>query len=539
MPKAQLVELYAHRLGIIDDARLDFGDGFNVITGETGAGKTLLLGALALALGSEASLSRHALSDDTRAVALFARGEGEELVFTRELTATGRLRSSLNGAPTSAEAQRQLAEQLIVVHGQHDSLALRRKGEALRLVDQFGRVDTEELSHVRQALREARRLRDDVGGDRATREREVEFLEFQLKELDDAGIRSPTELFETLDELTRLSTLRDGQASLEEALRHFDGDADDAVLNRFAQTMNEIPSGEAYEGPRRALRDALTQAREAIHELSALTNPETFDPERLSELEERASFLQLLARKYGGSLERALSTQRELRARREQLVTEEARLDGLDQEIQNLEVQELHYGARARRDRETAGARLSEAITAQLSRVALEHATLRFVVDGDDGSEVEILFAPNPGLGEGSLAALGSGGELSRVLLAISLEVANPDIVAVFDEIDAGLGGQVAQQIGECLAEIGRRQQVLAITHLASVAAKADHHFVIEKSVMDGVTSTSIRSLTRTERVDEIARMLAGDERTDESRALAQQMLENISEHRTGAGFPR
>jgi DNA repair protein RecN (Recombination protein N) len=539
MPKAQLVELYAHRLGVIDDARLEFGSGFNVLTGETGAGKTLLLGALALAMGSEASLSRNALSEDTRAVALFSRSSEEELVFSREFTSTGRLRSSLNGAPTSAEAQRALADELIVVHGQHDSLALRRKGEALRLVDQFGKVDTEELNTVRRALGEARRLRDDVGGDRTAREREVEFLHFQLQELDGAVILSADELSETLEELTRLSTLRDGQDSLTEAMSQFDGDTDDAVLQRFAQALNQVPDGDAYDDPRRALRDALIQSREAVHELSALTDPEAFDPQRITDLEERASFLQQIARKYGGTLEQALATQRDLRARLEQLVRDEARLEGLDQEIRDQEENEGYLAARARHERDAAAAALTSAVARQLSRVALGNATLRFVVDGEDGSGVQIVFAPNPGLGEGPLSTLASGGELSRVLLAISLETADHDVVAVFDEIDAGIGGQVAQQIGECLAEVGRQQQVLAITHLASVAARADHHFVIEKVVNDGETKTLVRSLNREERVLEIARMLAGDERSDESRALAEQLLQNSFQDRTGADFSR
>ncbi len=527
MPKARLVELYAQSLGVIDEARLEFGEGFNVLTGETGAGKTLLLGALALALGDDSGASRHALGDDTRAVALFLRGEAEELVLSRDVTAAGRLRSSVNGAPSSAEAQRALAEELVVIHGQHDSLALRRKGEALRLVDEFGRVDVNELSEVRRLMSEARRLRDDVGGDDESREREMDFLRFQLKELEHAAILSSGELTETLEELTRLTTLRDGQAALGEALRDFDGDGDDAVLQRFAEALSHLPEGDAYDAPRQILRDALIQSREAVHELTSLGDPDAFDPQRIGELEERVALLQQIARKYGGTLDAALVMQSELQSRLQLLTQSEARRSGLDQELRDLGVREGLLAERARRDREEASSALTRAVSTQLARVAMENATLRFVVDGDDGSDVQILFAPNPGLGEGPLSLVASGGELSRVLLAVSLETANRDVVAIFDEIDAGLGGQVAQQIGECLAEVGRHQQVLAITHLASVAAKADHHFVIEKSVRDGVTRTVVHSLTRDQRVLEIARMLAGDERTDESRALAQQLLEN------------
>jgi len=180
----------------------------------------------------------------------------------------------------------------------------------------------------------------------------------------------------------------------------------------------------------------------------------------------------------------------------------------------------------ALRQRVDAARTLSRAVATQLPRVALAHARLQFVVGGDDGSEAQILFTPNPGQPEGPLQSLASGGELSRVLLALSLESAHEDVVTVFDEVDAGVGGQVAQQIGECLRELGQRQQVLAVTHLASVAAKANHHFVIEKRIGSGDVSTSVRAVHGDDRVDEIARMLAGDEITVESRALASQMLE-------------
>jgi DNA repair protein RecN (Recombination protein N) len=539
MPKVQLVELFAHGLGVIDDARLEFGSGFNVITGETGAGKTLLLGALGLSLGGDVTSSRYALSPDTRTVALFVRHGSEEIVVSREATSSGRLRSSLNGAPSSVEALRTLAEELVVIHGQHDSLNLRSRGEIVRIIDRNGDVDTGELDAVRRQLREAGQLREDFGGDPASRDRELEFIHFQLDEFDRAAIASANELIETLDELTRLTALRDGQAALATVLALFDSEGDDAVLAQFARALGRLPEGEAYDSVRASLSSVLIQARESIHDLSALTNPETFEATRMEELEERAGTLQRIARKYGGTIEAALDSRDELRAQLERLAGEADRLSGLDEEIHVLEEREAVLSQRARQEREFAAENLTKAVRAQLARVALTDASLRFVVGGTDGSDAEILFTPNPGRPEGPLATLASGGELSRVLLAISLETASEDVVAIFDEIDAGLGGQVAQQIGECLSEVGRRQQVLAITHLASVAARADHHFVIEKRIEGGVTGTVVRALNGSDRVKEIARMLAGDELTVESRALAQQMLENSPELRTGAEFSR
>ena len=539
MPKAQLVELYAHGLGVIDDARLEFGPGFNVLTGETGAGKTLLLGALGLSLGSDASASRYALTPDTRAVALFVRDDGEEWAFSREATSSGRLRSSLNGAPSSVEALRTLADELIVIHGQHDSLTLRSRSETVRLIDESGAVDTSELDALRRQLVDARGLRDDFGGDKTARSREIEFLAFQIRELDGASIRSATELNDTLVELTRLTTLREGQDALNEVLQLFDAEGDEAVLSQFARALSRLPDSAAFDPVRDTLRSSLIQAREALRELAALGDADAFDPQILDDLDARTDVLQQIARKYGGSLESALLMRGEFQAQHDRLLVETDRLDGLDEEIRALEEREAVQARRVREERQRAAAHLTDAVRRQLTRVALAHATLRFVVDGVDGSDAQILFTPNPGQPEGPLATLASGGELSRVLLAISLETASANVVAVFDEVDAGLGGQVAQQIGECLREVGRGQQVLAITHLASVAARADHHFVIEKTIDHGVTSTLVRALAGDERVREIARMLAGDDVTVESRALAKQLLENSVQVRAEADFSR
>jgi DNA repair protein RecN (Recombination protein N) len=525
MPKSQLLELYAHGLGVIQDARLEFGSGFNVLTGETGAGKTLLLGALDLCLGGDGSVTRGAIAADMRAAAVFDLNGEREVVLTRESGASGRLRSAVDGASSSAEALRALADQLIVIHGQHDSLRLRHRDEVLRLVDATGRVSVEALNRARRDLRAAHAERSSLGGDVEERVRDLDFVEFQIAELEAASIRSALELEETLEELTRLTELRDGQTALVDVLDRLDADGDDAVLAQFARSINRLPNGEAYDAARGLLRAALEQSRDAVHELAALSDPESFDASALKELEDRATALAALVRKYG-SLALALTTLEGLRARHAVLHEASSRTEVLDVEIDALGARVASLADAARRERVMAAGSLSAGVARQLSRVALEDADVRFVIAGEDGSDAQILFTPNPGHPEGPLHDLASGGELSRVLLALSLESAHEDVVAVFDEVDAGVGGQVAQQIGECLRELGRSQQVLAVTHLASVAAKADHHFVIEKRIEGDDVRTMIRVLSGEERAEEIARMLAGDEITAESRALAHQMLE-------------
>ena len=526
MPKSRLVELYAHGLGVIDDARLELGSGFNVLTGETGAGKTLLIGALDLCLGGDGAPSRYAMRADLRTAAVFEiEGEGD-IVVTREVSPAGRLRSTLNGVPSSAETLRGVTERLIVIHGQHDSLALRNRSEVLAIIDASAGVSTAELDAARRRLRDARELRGSFGGDESQRSREREFVEFQIDELQSASITSGNELRGTLNELTRLTQLRDGQAALAQVIEELDAERDDAALSLMARAIDRLPLAEPYDPARSLLRGALEQAREAVHELTELCDPDSFDVREMDRLERRASTLQQIARKYGGSLDAALAVLTSLRADRERLNGAAESLHALDEEIRILEQRELLLAREARRERLDGAARLTDAVRAQLPRVALEHASIRFEVDGDDGSDARILFAPNPGFGEGPLQSMSSGGELSRVLLALSLESASENVVAVFDEVDAGIGGQVAQQIGECLSELGSRQQVLAVTHLASVAAKADHHFVIEKFTINGITTTSTRPLSGEDRVNEIARMLAGDAVTEQSRALARVMLE-------------
>ncbi len=528
MPKAQLIELYARGLGVIEEARVEFGPAFNVLTGETGAGKTLLLGALELCLGGEASSSRYAVGPDTRAVALFSLDDGTEVLLAREASPAGRLRATLGGVPSSADLLRQSAARVIVIHGQHDSLSLRSRPEVLRIIDAAGGIRTDDLDDVRHEITALTSERLALGGDASSRERERDYLTFQRQELADARLDDPLELASVLEDLARVSALRDAQGELLAVIEQLDGDSDQAVLSLLAHAIVRLPRGAGVDDLKDDLSELLESARADVHELTARVQPEHFDAETLDTLESRAALLQQVSRKYGGSLEAAMRQRDEISARIEQLDATEERLVRLDSRLVELNARQDELAALARQERESAGRALTERIRGQLPRVALPHATLRFVVEGTDGSDVQILFAPNPGWPEGPLQSLASGGELSRVLLALSLETVYEGLVAVFDEVDAGVGGQVAQQIGECLREVGATQQVIAVTHLASVAAKATHHFVIQKTVAHGSTTTTVCEVTGEARVREIARMLAGDALSEEAHALARRLLESV-----------
>ncbi len=525
MPKVRLVELDAHGLATIENARLEFDEGFTVITGETGAGKTLLLDALAMCLGDDPGDLRSASAQDLRVAALFVSELGE-LSLAREMTAAGRLRGSIDGTVCSSAALRERGGDLVTVHGQHDSLRLRTRAALLDLLDRYGGIDAGTLEALRREHRSLERERHELGGDLDRRRREQDLLEFQIAEIDGASITGPHELEETLEELTRLSARRDAATALRAAAEELDGDQGDDLASRLARVVARLPDLDEIERVREGLRDAVDALRDGARTFRDVVEHDEDDPGALERLSDRVDRLQHLVRKHGTSLADVLEAEQQGRARLEHLRGATTRLAELDDAIEALTRDEEAESARLRADRIAAADRLARAVTLQLPRVALPLADVKWRVDGVDGSEVALLFRPNPGLPAGSVASLASGGELSRLLLAIALETARDDTVAIFDEIDAGVGGQVAQQIGDCLAELGERQQVVAVTHLASVAARARRHFVIEKGTSGGRTSTWVRRVDGDERVGEIARMLVGDPNAPDARALAQRLLD-------------
>ena len=523
MPDTQLVALHAMGLGPIDDAKIEFGPGFNVLTGETGAGKTLLIGALNLCLGTNET--RGARPESTvRVAALFASG-GREIALSREASSSGRLRASLNGLTTNAESLRELASTHIVIHGQHDSLRLRNRGEAAQLIDRFGTIDDSVLRRVRSEIRGVEIRRERFGGDAGSREREIEFLRFQLDEIARVNPCSPNELNEALEQLVELTSIRDHAVDVSSSIDQLDGEDDDAILVRLAQAAGLLPLDGLFVTLRDRLLTVVQEAREIVHDIRRASDSADVSSERFSELEARVLALQTLTRKYGGSLEKVLERQNEML---EELQLRESEIDdlaGSDAELEQLRSREAALCSELLVLRQRAATQFADAVAGQFDRVALSGAQLDVQVHGDDGSQIEFQFSPNPGRSAGPLQQLASGGELSRVLLAISLVTVADNVVAVFDEIDSGVGGSVAQQIGECLAELAKRQQVIVVTHLASIAARADRHFVVEKSTLNGVSQTSAREVIGEDRVSEVARMLAGESQQLESRALALRLL--------------
>ncbi len=525
MPRATLVELNVSQLGPIGNAQLLLTDGLTVITGETGAGKTLLIGALQLCTG--ASDARNSSDGDLRASTLFVDDEKKEVLLTREVTDGGRLRSLLNGATASVEQLREISRSLVEIHGQHDSLRLRNKAELLALIDRSGSCNSYEFDGATKRLRQLLNQRESVGGTEDDLRRRIEFLSFQIDEFNRIKPTSPQELSESILRLETITEISKMSESLLRAADLLDGD-DDGNAAQTTSAALQLLGRAAHLGdlPQR-INGAVEELRSVAQDLRRIGDSGEVDSSEIDRLNQRVGELRNLNRRFGGDLSDAFVAIEALKIE----------LAGAEESLRNFaNLDELVVAAQDEVDRESAllksqrqlaAAEFSQGVQKELTRVALPHALFDVEVNGSDGSDVTFWFRPNPGHNPSPIHQVASGGELSRLMLAIALNSGSPDSCAIFDEIDAGIGGGVAQSIGSCLQELARRQQVIVVTHLASVAAVATRHWVVEKSSDGDSTTTTVRRVEGDERVSEIARMLAGSADNTESLALARRLLED------------
>ncbi|MFK7990903.1 MAG: DNA repair protein RecN [Sandaracinaceae bacterium] len=559
-----LTFLRVRDLAIIDALEIELGPGLNVITGETGAGKSILIDALSLVLGErgrselvrtgapEAAVEAlFDLSDDEPARArLEASGlsPDPELLARRVVKAGGRTRAYLNGSLATARQLSEHVAELVDISSQHEHHTLVDPATHLEYLDAFGelRGPRQAVADAHAALREVedrRRAAEAALEERGQRE---DLLRFQIGEIDQLAPQ-PDEL-ETLehewDRLRHAERLTTASGGAEEALYAADG----SVTERLGKLAHDLRGAAALDGALTPMAEmvesAMTQLEEAARELGAYSRDMTLDPARLAEVEERRVRLKRLARKYGGDLAGALAFREEAAEQ----------LGALDQAEERLEALEAQTAAVFERAAEAARA-LSEAraaiaddlgtrISAQLeslgmggARVEVKVAPLaerrgELTVDGARLSEtgidrVEFLIAPNPGEEPRALSKIASGGELSRAMLAIKRVLAGVGRAGlyVFDEVDSGVGGGVAEVIGQKLADVARHHQVLCITHLAQIAAYADKHFRVSKEVEGERTRSRIEPLGEKERLEELARMVGGIEITKKTRGAAEELL--------------
>jgi DNA repair protein RecN (Recombination protein N) len=561
-----LKELRIINFAIIDELHVRFSQGLHVFTGETGAGKSIIVEALSLALGGRASAEMIRSGEDTATIeAAFdltghaevtdlarAHGidiSGEDLVIKRAISAS-RSRVYVNGALSTVSVLELLGAKLVEIHGQFEQQSLLHSEHQLDIFDSYAGVldlrrGLERNYYYLQGLRKRLAELTTQADERARRQ---QLLQFQLQEIDQAELRPGEEEEikgerQVLMHTEKLLQITQGSGELLYA-------GEDTVVERLGRVLTALDEVSAIDPVLKPvtedLRAALYQMEEAGRTLGDYASRVEFDPARLAEIEERLAELSALKRKHGATVENILAQRESLAKELESLQNQAENIDALHTEISLTERQVREQAVDLSQRRVAVGTTLAEAVERELQ--ALSMSAARFVISFHrtpdpagfitvDGApvqltpagieSVEFLFTSNPGEEPRPLAKIASGGEVSRVMLALKSILAAVEQVPtlVFDEVDTGIGGGVAEVVGRKLKALTKTRQVFCITHLPQVASRGDIHFLIEKQVVLGRTVTAVRPLTQRERVDEIARMSGGLVITETTRKLAAELL--------------
>lgn len=521
-----LIELRVADLGVIDELTLVLGPGMTALTGETGAGKTLLVGAIDLLMGGRAGADMVRSGAEQAVVDGRFEFDGDEVVLTRVVPRSGRSRAYINGRPVTASALAELGDRLVDLHGQHDHQSLLRTSVQRGALDRFGAVDLGPLDTARAALAAIDRALAELGGDERARARELDLCRYQLAELESAHLDDPDE-DERLaaEELVLADALghQEAAGAATDALGT-DGGAVDAVHRALAAVEGRAP----FLAIEPRLRAAAAELDDLRAELRDQGERIEHDPERLAEVQERRRVLTEARRKFGDTLAEVIGVRDELRTRVARLEGHDATAAELDRRRVEALVALRSAEAEVGRARRAASAPLAVAVEEHLAELAMERARLSVHVGDDPGDDVALLLAANPGDEPRPLARVASGGELARTMLAIRLVLSEAPPTLLFDEVDAGIGGSAALAVGRALASLGQGHQVLVVTHLPQVAAAADHQVSVRKAVRDGRTFTTAVALDQGERIVELSRMLSGSPDSDVARRHAEELLAGV-----------
>jgi DNA repair protein RecN (Recombination protein N) len=539
----QLVELAVRDLGIIEGARIVFGPGMTALTGETGAGKTLLVGAIELLLGGRADPSVVRSGCAEAVVEGRFTIDGQELVLSRVIPADGRSRAYIDGRMATASALGERAGELIDLHGQHDHQSLLAPVVQRDALDRFGGVDLTALDAARRRRRELLASLDELGGDVGARAREADLLRFQVDELDHAQL-------DDADEDARLdadeSALADAAAHREAAARALEEIAGDhGALDRVGAAVGALDGRSPFADVWGRLRNLQAELADLAGDLRATGERIEEDPGALAALRQRRQLLVELRRKYGraphhdapeggdGSLGAVMAYHRAARQRLGEIEGHDQRAAELEASLSEAAAAEAAAAASVGQARRRAAEPLAAAVGEHLAALAMGSARFAVHVGGDDpGDQVTFMLAANRGAAAGPLAKVASGGELARTMLALRLVLSAAPPILVFDEVDAGIGGQAALAVGRALAQLAADHQVLVVTHLPQVAAFADRQVSVRKQEGRDRTQATATSVDGPERVLELSRMLSGLPNSERVQDAATELLELAARQR-------
>ena len=561
-----LAELRLENYAVIDNVVVEFAAGLNLLTGETGAGKSILIDALSLMLGEKASTEVIRTGAERAVVAAVFESEGaalraieeilenngldsesSSLILRREIATGGKGRVFINNQPATVAVLKQIAPHLAVVHAQNESIVNFDEAARQELLDAYAGVELKEVSAAFATWKEIRERIAELERDEADRMRLLDLWNFQCHEIEEARLQAGED--ERLEVEKRV--LANAEKIYGAAMHAFDllYEGDESTSSSLRAAQKHLEELARYEPKFQEARAALESARISVEDVGATLRDYAggihASPERLAELEERLALLDRLKRKYGPTLENVMALGGEVRRKLNEMENKDQVLLELRTKLAAT-AEEYRKAARSvSRKRAEAGRKLEKLVEAEINDLAMR-ASFRIAVEENEAEEhwtslginqVIYRIAPNAGETMRPLEQIASGGELSRVMLALKASVeagANPagkrktaaaQRTLVFDEIDTGIGGRAAEAVGKKLKALAKVNQVLCVTHLPQIATFADHHYLIEKREASGRTKTSVRRITGEERTEEVARMLSGAKLTETSRKHAEQMI--------------
>jgi len=552
-----LVSLRIKNLATIEDLEIHLREGFSILTGETGAGKSIIIDGIRLALGDKASpeLIRTGKAEAT-VEAVFrldppkglppelSLGESDEVLIQRHISKDGTGKAYLNGVLVPVKKLREISLFLVDIYGQNDHIFLLQTENHLRYLDSFLGLEAlgDEVSRLAQDLRRLNREKQELEAKKREREQRLDFLDFQIREIEAASLR-PGEWEELLAERKILKNSERIAQLVEAGLgcAYSEEGSVSAGLSRLQEIVRELfRFDESYKPYEEALAQSAITVRELADMLVRFKEKQNLGPERLEELESRLSAIEKLRRKYGETTEDILRHLARIKQESEDLARSEETLTGLEHELSRSLANYRAEAGKLSRLRREGAPRLQTQIEKEISLLGMRRARFQVKLETapTDGlapatarelglDQVEFLISPNPGEELRPLRKVASGGELSRIMLALKTIGKEKERLRtlIFDEIDSGIGGKTAECIAAKLRDLARRHQVICITHLPQIASFAPHHYRIDKTVARDRTFTTVRELEPEERVEEIARLLSGSRMTPASLQNAREML--------------
>jgi len=542
-------------LALVEELDWQIAPGFTVITGETGAGKSIIIGALQLLLGERAEKSLIRTGAETcTAEAVFTGKElqklnpqliesgiepcAEDLVIKRTLSMTGANRQFINGSPTTLSILKSVGDALVDLHGPHDHQSLLSQNKQLDLLDSFARAQ-EQLEEYKKHFRELQTLAAEhaaLNTAEIAREQELDLLRHQITEINSANLVAGEE--EEIENRYKLSSSSKRLIELASAAANKLSEVDDSILSQLAETQRLLHDLEKIDISTSQLASehaaAVVQLSEIARSLSDYAERFDLDPEQLAALEQRVSLFETLKRKYGGSIAEVIRFGERASERMRKIEGRDEELERLSKEIEKLRGQMDRAGGALRKLRAKAAPKLSEAVHKNLRELGFRQSEFEAKLtpleepNASGFDSVELLFSANPGEPLKPLRLIASSGEISRLMLAIKSALAAYDSIPllIFDEIDTNIGGEIAHAVGGKMQTLAKDHQLICISHLAPVAARASSHFVVTKEVSRGRTFSNLREVIGKARQEEIARMLGG--KSDSAMQLAAALLSDV-----------